>query len=387
MKKVGFYLDSVTGGGVYQYNLTILNAVMDLSNNGFDTVIAYSNDGWGEYLNQNKIKSKKFPHTIFSKIWFQTHRPLSLWRKLSPYFDKFSKSFIDEQCDLWIFPSQDIWSYCLPIDTMVTVHDLMHRYERRFPEVSSKRMYKTRERHYSRISKYAKLIFVDSIIGKNQMIESYGTDHKKIHTLPYIPPQYIFKKSDNINVHQVYNLPRKFIFYPAQFWLHKNHKSLLEATLRMKKQYPNIFLVFVGQRKNGYNSINNFIKKYNLSENIKILDYVPNEHMSELYKAAQAMIMPTFFGPTNIPPLEAMALGCPVAISNIYAMPEQIGDAGLLFNPNSVDEIVDIMTKLWTNDKLVNSLREKGFEKSKEWQQTQFNERFLNLIKQGLEIN
>ena len=219
------------------------------------------------------------------------------------------------------------------------------------------------------------------------MIESYGTDHKKIHTLPYIPPQYIFIKSNNINVHQVYNLPRKFIFYPAQFWLHKNHKSLLEATLRMKKQYPNIFLVFVGQRKNGYNSINNFIKKYNLSENIKILDYVPNEHMSELYKAAQAMIMPTFFGPTNIPPLEAMALGCPVAISNIYAMPEQIGDAGLLFNPNSVDEIVDIMTKLWTNDKLVNSLREKGFEKSKEWQQTQFNERFLNLIKQGLEIN
>jgi len=387
MKKIGLYLDSVVGGGVYQYNLSILNAVMDLSNNGFDTVIAYSNSDWDKYLNRKNIKSIKIPHSILSKIWFQTHRPLSLWRKLCPYFDNFSKSFIDEQCDLWIFPSQDIWSYCLPIDTMVTVHDLMHRYERRFPEASSNRMYKTRERHYSRISKYAKSIFVDSDIGKNQMIKSYNTDFNKVHTLPYIPPQYIFNEGTNINVHELYDLPKKFIFYPAQFWLHKNHKSLLEATLRIKKQYPDIFLVFVGQKKNGYQSIIQSIKKYNLSENIKILDYIPNKHMPELYKAARAMIMPTFFGPTNIPPLEAMALGCPVAISNIYAMPKQIGEAGLVFDPNSIDEIVNTMISLWTDDTLVKSLRQKGLKKSKGWQQSQFNTRFINIIKSELEKN
>ena len=143
MKKIGLYLDSVVGGGIYQYNLSILNAVKYLSQNGFDTVIAYSNDDWSEYLNQNQIKSKKIPHSILSKLWFQSHRPLTLWRYFSPYLDHFTKSFINEECDLWIFPSQDIWSYCLPLDTVVTVHDLMHRYERRFPEASSKKMYKT----------------------------------------------------------------------------------------------------------------------------------------------------------------------------------------------------------------------------------------------------
>ena len=387
MKKIGLYLNSIIGGGVYQYNLSILNAVKELPSDKYETVICYSNSNWKKYFGEENINAIEINNTFLSKIWFQSPRPLSAWRRISPYIDQFSKSIISKSCNLWIFPSQDIWSYSLPINAMVTVHDLMHRYENRFPETSSKRIYKKRERHYSRISTFAKSILVDSEIGKNQMIESYNTNPKKLFILPYIPPQYIFKKNTDIDIQKIYGLPQKYIFYPAQFWLHKNHIKLIEAISVVKKQYPNVFLVLVGSKKNGYDSIINYINKLNLSQNIKILNYVPNEHIPELYKTARAMVMPTFYGPTNIPPLEAMALGCPVAVSNIYAMPDQIGKAGLVFNPNSINDIVNILKTLWTNDILVKILVKRGFKKSEDWQQHHFNLKFQKIISRVLEIN
>ena len=90
--------------------------------------------------------------------------------------------------------------------------------------------------------------------------------------------------------------------------------------------------------------------------------------------------MPTYYGPTNIPPLEAFSVGCPVAISGIYGMPEQVGDAALLFNPDSVDEIASSIRRLWTDDKLCAELSEKGSKKAAQWGQKQFNERLRGII-------
>jgi len=90
--------------------------------------------------------------------------------------------------------------------------------------------------------------------------------------------------------------------------------------------------------------------------------------------------MPTFFGPTNIPPLEAMALGCPVAVSDIYAMREQLGDAALYFRPNSVRDIINIMERLWQDDLLCEDLAQRGLQHHANWQQYHFNGRFLNIL-------
>jgi glycosyltransferase involved in cell wall biosynthesis len=96
--------------------------------------------------------------------------------------------------------------------------------------------------------------------------------------------------------------------------------------------------------------------------------------------------MPTFFGPTNIPPLEAFATECPVAISNAYAMPEQVGDAGLFFDPNSTEQIADAIYKLWTDDNLVEILKQKGIAKNKQWGQKQFSERLEYIIQDVIPI-
>jgi glycosyltransferase involved in cell wall biosynthesis len=90
--------------------------------------------------------------------------------------------------------------------------------------------------------------------------------------------------------------------------------------------------------------------------------------------------MPTFFGPTNIPPLEAMALGCPVAVSDIYAMPEQLNGAGLLFDPTSVEQIAAALHRLWTDDELCMDLARKGVERTKQWAQPQFTEHLRQIV-------
>jgi glycosyltransferase involved in cell wall biosynthesis len=90
--------------------------------------------------------------------------------------------------------------------------------------------------------------------------------------------------------------------------------------------------------------------------------------------------MPTFFGPTNIPPLEALSFGCPVAVSRIYAMPEQLGDAALYFDPNSVQEMSQVLVRLWNDDDLCNELRVRGQQRLDSWTPVHFAARLGTII-------
>ena len=189
-----------------------------------------------------------------------------------------------------------------------------------------------------------------------------------------------------VNVKDIYSLPKKYLFYPAQFWEHKNHKALVRATAIIISKIPDIKFVFVGKKKNGYPSLIEKIKKHNLEEVFIFLSYVQDDHMLGLYESAQGLVMPTFFGPTNIPPLEAFKAGCPVAASNIYGMSEQIGEAGILFDPNSDMDIAVTIEKLWNDSQLTTKLRKIGFKKSIEWSQKQFNHRFNKIINELLSI-
>ena len=115
-------------------------------------------------------------------------------------------------------------------------------------------------------------------------------------------------------------------------------------------------------------------------DNVVFLGYVPDEHMFELYRRARALIMPSFFGPTNIPQLEAFVAGCPVGASKVYGVPDQVGDAALLFDPKSSDEIAEAMERLWTDDALCNCLIEKGKERASEWGPIQFSQRLKEIV-------
>ena len=382
MRRVGLYLEKKPDdGGAFQYSMSMLEAVKALPRDLFVPAVAYRHKAWRDIVLPFNIESSYIPSPFApftaAYFWRKLGFPIEGWRKFSPIFDLPTRKLLAMACDLWIFPGQDPMSYMLPTPALSTVHDLMHRYENRFPEVSGQRM---RELHYHSICRYAKAVLVDSDLGKQQLVESYDIDHKKVFPLPFIPPSYMYITDEPPDFDNRYHLPKKFFFYPAQFWNHKNHLGLLQAAHSIIKQLPDIYFVFVGAKKNGYSQLIGVINELGLSEHVQVLEYVSNEDMPALYCRARAMIMPTFFGPTNIPPLEAMVVGCPMAVSRIYAMPEQCGDASLYFDPASVDEIAHCMFQLWTDDDLCKKLSRHGKMRAVHFSQENYNQQFLAIV-------
>jgi glycosyltransferase involved in cell wall biosynthesis len=229
------------------------------------------------------------------------------------------------------------------------------------------------------ICEYSDGILVDSAIGKTQVIESYNIDCNKVFILPFVPPNYLLE-SKEVDIYSKFNLPKKFIFYPAQFWEHKNHLRLIEAIEILKNKNIDVNLVLVGSQKNNYKKVVNKISEYALEDRVQILGYVSNDEIYTLYKKAIGMSFVSLIGPTNIPPMEAMLCGCPLICSNVYAMPDQTGDAALLIDPFDANAIANAIELLWFNDNLRLELKNKGLVKAKEYNQSDFNLLFENII-------
>ena len=102
----------------------------------------------------------------------------------------------------------------------------------------------------------------------------------------------------------------KYLLYPAKFWKHKNHINLLKAIYKLVKiDMMNDIKIYLTSSKNlEYKKIENFIKKKGLIKNVILTGYISNKKLAKLYTNARALVMPTFFGPTNIPPIEAFNL-------------------------------------------------------------------------------
>jgi hypothetical protein len=161
-KKIGLFLEyAPSGGGTFQYNQSVLDALAALPPERFSVVVAYTYDVWLEYLKAYDVKTVLVPRGFWSRAvglgWSLLGLPMGLWRKICPLFHPMAKALLRERCDLWIFPSQDVRGFQFPVPALVSIHDLMHRYERGFPESSSKWEYLNRERTYTNICRWQKV--------------------------------------------------------------------------------------------------------------------------------------------------------------------------------------------------------------------------------------
>lgn len=378
-RKVAIVLvsDPQVGGG-HQYALLVAQSLLKHAGEDYELVAICQNHFWRRWCRKNGVRriqnhipnlsmaEKKFncQFSFVSKIYYT-------------YFTYMGWKIREEGIDVLLPTQQGVYIPNYKVKLVVPVHDLMHRYEPSFPEVSQD--YESREILMKSWAKYAAGVLVDSKLGKKQFEESYLKGFERninIVSLPFVTPRHIREKEE-----AYVQVPEKYVFYPAQFWQHKNHINLIKAIQIAKENNPDMHLVLVGAEKNNFQNIKDYIKENDLKENVTILGFVSDEKITYLYKHAVGLIMPSYFGPTNIPPLEAMALGCPVAVSNKYAMPEQVGDAGLLFNPDSPKEIAECIEAIWRNDSLREKMILRGYRQIEQWGEKEFEEKLVRIIK------
>lgn len=278
---------------------------------------------------------------IFRNIFFLNY----LLAKLN-CVSNFEKKLLNNNISLIIFLFVSYKAFLLKkINFISTILDTCHRDFKNFPEIT-KKVFFFREYINKKILPISWLIITESDLLKEKIFNFYNLNLEKIIAISNLPSILIFNNK-NISFDDIkkkFNITSDFYFYPAQFWFHKNHKIILDAVKKLKDRNVSINFLFCGRDKGNLNLIKKRILQLEIGENIKILDYVTDKEIFALYKICKALVMPTYFGPTNIPPVEAWSLDVPVAYSS--HLRQHGKDAALYFNPSSCDELVEVLLEL-----------------------------------------
>lgn len=387
MRRIGLFLGvTPESGGAFQYTESMLAALCDLDRRTLTLVLAVAHPAWTHVAEAASpsggvTQLSESVSDRVSRLAIRAGLPSGVFRSLSQFLPGIARDLRAEACDLWIFPSQEHYAYSSKINSIGTIHDLMHRFERRFPEVSARGLYWRRENHYSAMCKHSTAILTDSRIGKEHVVEAYAAKEDQVYPLPYCPPprKPMALENEQSLLARLGLEGKAFFFYPAQFWEHKNHLRLIDAYSHVKKFHPDVCLLLTGSRKNGSEAVARKIAALGLDQSVITPGYIDEAHVQALYKYATALVMPTFFGPTNIPPLDAMRAGCPMALSDIYGMREQSGDAAIYFDPEVTQTIAQAMLRILTDPDLRERMRRNGLARSLELDFTAFVRR-LNAI-------
>jgi len=357
-------------GGGYQELLYTIDKIEEFNNNQVEIVIISASPNSELKFNNKSYKTYHIPMNSFERhvCFLRNYSPTV--RRLKKYFffkNKFEELLKKIKVDLVYFtgPSQ----YCLyleNIDFIITIPDVSHRENIEFPEwaKSDSSEFQRRDEILAASIKAVAVITNAEII-KNQISFFYTVEKERIYVISHGPSLEIskFKEPNNTiseKVKKLHNLPEKYIFYPAMYLPHKNQKYIID-TLKIlnSKHGVNLSAVFCGSDKGYLSGLKKYALKQGQEKDIHFLDFVEDEHMPYLYLNSLALAMPTFSGPTNIPPWEAFKMKVPTFYSDLKNIREVYKDAVYYidpFNPNTMAEgILEILKNTETRKKLIDN--------------------------------
>ncbi|MBN8438406.1 MAG: glycosyltransferase family 4 protein [Candidatus Accumulibacter sp.] len=356
--------DPESGGGFYQ-GLNAILQMAELGRDKFEFAVLTTNQKNLARMSRFGIAASFTPLHWFDR-WLVQNVSSAFWRSLrkrTRWIGPLEKTLLAMRCDLAYFVSPSPLPAALQtLNYITTVWDLCHREHPEFPEVRCFGELLSRENMHRTVLPAAFRIISDSKALADKLVRYYGIDRERIVAMPFGPSPILAGAGSDVaaDVLRRFNLEAGYFFYPAHLWAHKNHIRILEAIALLHRQGTYIRVVFAGGDKGERKHLEASATQLGIASQTRFLGFVPDNTLAGLYAGCRAVVMPTYFGPTNLPPLEAWANGRPLVYSR--HLTEQAGDAALLVDPDDAKSLADAMQQL-LDDTVAKRLVARGRER------------------------
>ena len=258
----------------------------------------------------------------------------------------------------------------LPCPYVMTVHDLLEHMSRAKGKSGLRRSL-----HYQltrRVLKGAARIFAVSQFSKSEVEKLFGIPSRKIEVVyNAIDERFLHghaSAADRQLIAERYLVTYPFLLYAGRISPHKNLVRIIEAfsalrgELEKEGKFPDLKLIIIGDDLSGHPDLRRTVIRSGVQNDVRFLGFVPIEILRIFYDVANVFLFPSLYEGFGLPPLEAMAHGTPVVTSNISSLPEVVGKAAVLVNPENVFEIMRATHRVLVDQNLRDKLKQRGYE-------------------------
>ena len=240
-------------------------------------------------------------------------------------------------------------------------HDLQHVH---LPQFFNEGQRQWRERWYGELCRRAAIVAVASEWTRRDVIDHFDLPADKVWVVPLAPPLAATRTptpAERAEVRARLGVPSRYVIYPAQTWPHKNHLRLLGALGELRRRRGlTVPLVATGRQTDYFEELELGAAEFGIADQVRWTGFIEPVELQALVFDATAVVIPTLFEAASAPLWEAWAAGVPAACSNVTSLPDEAGDAAIVFDPLDIDAIAAAIATLWQDEGLRERLVQRG---------------------------
>lgn len=278
-------------------------------------------------------------------------------------------------CDLVHVPHLFAMARRLPCPYVLTVHDVLEHMSNTNGRSDIRRLLNFQLTR--RALKGAESIFAVSKFTKSEIVKLFGISPDRIRVVyNAIDARFLSghaTEADRQSLVERYQVNYPFLLYAGRISPHKNIVRIIEAfsalkaELEKEEKYPGLKLIIIGDELSKHPDLRRTVIRGGVQNDVRFLGFIPIDVLRVFYDAAKIFVFPSLYEGFGLPPLEAMAHGTPVLASNTSSLPEVVGNAAVLVNPENVFEIMRALHRVLTDQALRERMKRRCYEQAKKF--------------------